>query len=250
MITITATPDPVTATIDLVVTPTTETVTSIQRRDANGIRPVRMLSGLLPSSGSFATVDAEASLKGPVTYQVVTSAGLGPSTTTALDVDGWQLVDPMLPTYAVSLYLVLGLDANRSSGTTFLEVVGRADPVAVIGPLRLRTGTMDLFCKDYETALELERRYAAQRVLMLRQGTNAGLDLYHLVESTRLAVIDGTGARRWMLSVSYREVLPPTGALLTQVGWTYDDVLATYESYDALMFAFADYNALTLGDPL
>lgn len=250
MITLTVTPDLAAATVELVVTPTTETITAIQRRDANGIRTVRVLSGLLPATASFATVDAEASLKGPITYQVITSTGPGPSAATSLNLPEWWLVDPMLPTYAVGLDLVLGLDASRASGTTFLEVVGRADPVAAIGPLRLRAGTMDLWCSSYEVAVELETRYAARRVLMLRQGTHAGMDLYHLPESTRVTVIDSTEGRRWVLSVTYREVLPPVGALLTQVGWTYDDVLEQYQSYDALQFAFADYNALTLGDPL
>lgn len=249
MITFTATPDPTTGTVDLVVTPTTETVTAIQRRDANGIRPVRTLAGLLPANGSIATVDSEASLKGNVTYQVVTSTGPGPQRTVALNAPGWWLVDPMLPTYATPLERVMETTATRVNTTTWHEVIGRPDPVATIKSLGARTGTYTLWAGTYEDAVGLVALYDQERVLLLRQGLYGGMDCYHLAETTTIAPYDPEG-RRWQVVVAYREVAAPAGALLTQPGWTYDDLAATYPTYDSLMFAFASYNALTLGDPL
>lgn len=244
-------PYPSTGTVGVTVTVSGgSVVTSVQRRDVNGLRAVRVPTGLVPSTGGFVLVDTEASLKGPITYQVVTTVGREATASTALDVPGWYLVDPMLPTGAQPLPLVEGLTSVRASATTFHEVVGREDPVPVVGPLRRRSGVMDLWCASYEDGLSIVALYATRRILMLRQGTFGGLDLYHLPESVDLSPQPAdTSPKRWRVGVSYREVAVPTGPLLSQPGWTYADVLAAYSSYDDLLVAFPTYAALLLKEP-
>lgn len=251
MATIAASPNPLLGTVALTVTPAAgETVTGIQRRDVNGGRLVRLPAGQVPSTSGFSVVDAEASLTGSITYQVMLSTGRGPTTTVVLAGTGWFIVDPLLPTTAVPLELVLDYSAQRDASTIFHDVVGRPDPVPVIGPLRTRSGSMDLWASTFEVATTVEAMYAQKRTLLMRQGTYSGMDLYHLPVSVTISPDPATtNQRRWRVSIQYREVAAPTGPLLSAVGWTYADLLAGYSTYEEVLVSFTDYNAVYLNTP-
>ena len=251
MATITASPNALLGTVALTVTTAGgETITGIQRRDVNGGRLVRLPAGQVPSSTGFSVVDAEGSLVGRITYQIMLSTGRGPTTSVTIDGTGWFLVDPLLPTTAVPLELVLDYSAQRDAMTIFHDVIGRADPVAAIGTLRMRSGSLDLWTRTFEDATTVSTMYSQKRTLLLRQGNYAGMDLYHLPSTVTISPDPATtNQRRWRVSIQYREVAAPTGPLLSAIGWTYADVLAGYSTYEELLVSFTDYNALYLNAP-
>lgn len=245
MTTITATPQPATASVALAIAPTA-TVTQVLRTDANGIKAVRTQAGQLPTAGAFAIVDNEAALTGAITYTVVSTAGA--STTTALDLtqDAWLTV-PVAPAYSQRVDLVTGASPARASLSTVHQVIDRADPVVTLGPLGLRAGTLELWCSSYQAARALEAVYASGEVVQLRQDV-PGMDMYHVTTGTAPAPVSvNTTPRRWLLTVSFVEVAYPLGAQVGTLGWSVDDVTAAYSTVAAVALAYPTVNDLTIG---
>lgn len=247
MTTLLATPQPATASVALTLTPTSS-VTAILRTDANGIAPVRAQVGQLPAVSPTVLVDNEAALVGPISYTVV--GGGGASASTALDLAEQWLTVPVTPARSERLDAAVGLTgytSTRSSRSTVHEVIDRADPVVSLGPLGLRTGTLEAWCPTLAAARALEVAYDRGEVVQLRQDV-PGLDMYHVATGVR-ATPDAaaTEPRRWLLSVDYVEVAWPTGDQLGTLGWSVDDVTATYPTVTAVTQAYATVNDLTIG---
>lgn len=247
MTTLTATPQPATASVALALTPT-GTVTQILRADANGIRPVRAQAGQFPTSSATALIDNEAALTGPVSYTVV--GGGGASATTALDVDAEWLTVPVTPARSERVDAPVGVSgyaSARESQSTVHRVIDRPDPVITLGVLALRTGSMELWCPDIAAARRWEAVYARGEVVLLRQG-HAGLDMYHTASRTGIEPQgDPASDLRWRLTIDYIEVAYPAGNQLGTLGWSVDDVTATYPTVAAVTQAFATVNDLTIG---
>ncbi len=248
MTTLTATPQPSTASIALDLDPT-GTVSQILRTDSAGIRPVRTLPGQFPTSSPTALVDNEAALTGTVTYTVI--GGGGASASTALDLIEEWLTVPVTPAWSqrvdspVSGSPVPGLltyTAERASASTVMTVIGRPDPLVNLGRLALRSGSFEVWCADAASAHAWAAIYDRGEVVQLRQ-TVAGLDMYHVASRTRVAP-DET---RWRLTVEYREVAWPAGDQYGVLGWSVDDVTATYPTVAAVTAAFDTVNDLTIG---
>lgn len=258
MTTITATPDPDTASVVLLVTPTA-TVTSLLRSDANGTHPVRTLAGVLPITGPVVVTDYEASLAGTITYTTSgATPAAGAAVTTALDLDQQWLMVPVVPQWSLQVDAapparnpgVLDFTGQRTSASTVHQVIGRADPLVALGPLLLRTGTLEVWCAGLAQARTLEAAYDRGEVVLLRQQV-PGLDLYHVATQTAIAADPAlTVPRRWHLTVTYAEVDWPPGDQVGTLGWSIDDVTATYATVSVVALTYATINDLTVGPDL
>lgn len=220
---------------------------SLTRTDANGVRPVRLLEGQEITDGSLVVEDAEAALTGAITYQLTSALGAITTASTTLDgVVGYYLHPALHPQWTAVLPLVTGYFATRTAATIVHEVIGRPDPVARLGALRLRRGTLTLWCESYEALTAALDVYRRGEVVLLRQGDYAGLDMYHIATDTQEEGFDPE-YRRWRLAVTFVEVAVPRGGLLGSPTWTWDDLAATYPTWDAVMAAFPDWNAVQIG---
>lgn len=220
---------------------------SLTRTDAAGTRPVRLLEGQALTDGALVVEDSEASMKGPVTYTLLTPAGEAITRSTTLEgSEGYRLHPVPFPQLAQTAGLVTGYDASRSSATTEHQVIGRPDPVVRLAGLRSRRGTLTLWCDSYESLRDLIGVYERTEVVLLRQPDYAGLDLYHACIEVREGPYDD-GGKRWRLDVTYAEVGYPTGPLLGAQGWTWTDLVGAYPTWTAVVDAFPTWTAAQIG---
>lgn len=223
--------------------------TTITRVDVNGARPVRLLDGQEPIAGVLTVTDYEPALTGSIRYDVTDTDGVTTSQTIAAPVvsNPWLHV-PVLPSVRVELDLVTDYNAERPNGTTVHEVIGREDPLPVMGPSRTRRGRARVWAPDYATARAAEDVLRQGEVVMLRQPTYPGLDMYLVPESLQVVPIGATvEGQRWALEFGYLEVAAPTGPLLGGTGWSFADVakFATFADVRATYDTFADLTANT-----
>jgi len=283
MTTVQLTPDPTRAAVVLLIRGAPAGTVTINRVDANGSRPVRQMPGQKVIAGAVAVVDYEPALAGrpPVTlpaaypgggvypgqvipadpwgpqpkplirYDVLTSDGKRTSATTSLvGVDFPQLQVAQVPQLRRALQSVTGYSAERATTTTVHQVIGRVDPVVTIGKMRLRTGTLTAWCADHAAAQAVEALAGRGQLLLLRQPTHAGLDLYF--SATRTSVTPDSNAterRRWTVSLDYVETAPPRGDLMGSLGWDFDTV-ADAGSFAALVATYDTFTDLTVGPTL
>ena len=219
--------------------------TTIMRVDANGARPVRLRAGQEPIGGVMTITDYEAALVGPIRYDLTDSAGGTASVSTTLEdlVELPQLVVARLPQYRASIRSVTGYTGDRDSTATVHDVIGRRDPVVSLGVLRMRRGTLQCWAPDFPAVAELEALAGLGEVLHLRQPTHPGMDMYLAAGRTSPEYVDG----RWIVSLDYTELATPSGPLLGDVGWTYDDVATGHASYAQARDAFPSYASLAVG---
>lgn len=223
---------------------------SITRTDANGATPVRLRTGQAPIAGVLTLTDYEPALTGVVRYDVVDSANV--TTTQSTTFDGQATVPQIngvqLPGQRVAPELVTGYDSSREASSSVHWIVDRDDPVVVLGATRTRTGRLVVWCRNHADAKATQDVLALSRILMLRQPTHPGMDMYFLAsEATTEPLRSTSEGWRWQASAQYVEVRSPSLPLLGAAGWTYDDLPGLYPSYTALRGAFATYADLTVG---
>lgn len=219
---------------------------SLTRTDANGVQTVRLLSGQALSNGSLVVTDHEAALVGDVTYTFRSGTNALASVTTSLAGAATTLAPSVFPQFGITDVFVTGYDAQRESGTRVHEVIGRSDPVARIGAMKTRRGTLSVWCEDYAGTQSVLDVYARGEVVLLRQPNHAGLDLYHVTTGVRQGAYDSE-FKRWRLDVDFIEVASPLGPLLGTVGWTWDNVAQTFATWDDAQAFFATWNELQIG---
>lgn len=247
MTTITATADNVVGAVTLTITQTAA-VTSITRNDRNGIAAVRFAAGQVPTPATGTTIikDYEAA-HGSNTYTAYDSTGQVSATAT-LALAGPMLLVPIAPNYSESLETITDYAASRSSNSTVHQIMGRPDPIVVLGQLGTRTGTLELWAKDLVDAARLQRVFDRGETVMLKQ-TVAGLDMYFTALSLDVSpwqvLADQT---RYKLSIQYQEVSRPYGNLAGALGWTFDALSVKFPTFDAVTAAYSNFDNLTLGD--
>lgn len=220
---------------------------ALTRTDANGVRPVRLLDRQEIVGGSLIIEDAEAALTGTITYQLRSALGETTTVSTTLDgTPGYRLAPAVFPQWAVTVGMVTGYHATRTTSTAVHEVIGRPDPVLRLGALKLRRGTLTIWCDSYDALTAALGVYQRGEVVLLRQGDYAGLDMYHVATETREEGYDAEH-RRWRLDVTYVEVAVPRGPLLGSPSWTWDDLAAMFPTWDAVTAFFATWNAAQIG---
>ena len=247
--TITATPQPATASVLLEVTDdTTPAAFSLLRSDVTGIRPVRLYPLQDLDSGSLIVTDYEAALTGPIIYTVATESASA-STTTTLDVDADWLNVPVAPQHSEQLELVTGLTEASEAMSTAHKIIDREDTVLTLRPLRNRAGTLELWCSTYAKARAVRAVYNRGEVVLYRQSAHPGLDMYHAATG-KVSVepaAEETTPRRWVVRVEFTEQRPPSAPLMGALGWNYGADLERNPTYAASALEFPTYADRLIG---
>lgn len=243
------TPQPVTASVLLQITGAPAGPVVITRTDANGTSTVRLRTGQVPIAGALTITDYEPALIGTLAYDVVDSGNARVSATTTLAglVARPQIGGVQLPGLEFDPELVTGYTGTREAGSTLVRVLNRADPIVLLAPAHTREGTLEVWCRTYDDALRCQNVMAQARVLLLRQPTHPGLDMYFVPQTAEVAPLESTAdGWRWQVSSRYVEVRNPAYPLLGAAGWAFDDV-AGYASFAAVRAAFPTFDALLVG---
>lgn len=246
---IVVTPQPSTASVLIQITGAAAGPVVITRADVNGSGPVRLRAGQVPIAGALTITDYEPALLGALTYDVVATGGAVATAATTLAglVTRPQIGGVQLPALEFDPELVTGYEGSRESGSTVLRILGRSDPVVVLAPTRTREGSLDVWCRNYADAHDLELALAQARILMLRQPTYPGLDMYFNASSIAVSPLASTrDGYRWQVTCDFVELRNPSLPLLGAVGWTFDDV-AAYASFATVRATFDDFDALLVG---
>lgn len=262
MTAVTATPRPTRgASVLLKITGAPAGAVTITRNDANGARPVRLQAGQTPIAGATDVDDYEAALVGTIRYDVRDSAGVITTVTTSLEPYG-----PFLPHLVVVVNPQLRVDASavitnehqRDADLSLHKVIGRPDKIpTVMGAMGLREGTLLIEPSSglYADARAVEALAGNGDTLMLRQGSHAGMDMYLVTGTSKIAgdrqvaAPDGGARTIWRVALDYVEVGVPTAPLSGAVGWTYAASLTYSGTYVQSQADFATYNDLFVGPP-
>jgi hypothetical protein len=250
MTSLTADPDNALGAVALTVTQTAA-VTSITRSDRNGVAQVRAAARQLPTAATGTTIitDYEAA-HGANTYTVYHADGSVAATGTAqLALARPMLLVPIAPNYSEAVDTITDYDAGRSSFSTVHNIIGRADPIVVMGKLGTRQGSLEIFTTSLEDAARVTRVFDRGEAVMLKQ-TLAGMDMYFTAESINVTPyqVDGEATTRFKLTVAYVEVIRPYGNLAGALGWTFNALASAYPTFDAQLAAYSTFDNLTLGD--
>jgi hypothetical protein len=257
--TLTAAADNATGVIHLSIEHT-GAIHSVFRFDAiNGERSVRLPEGVVFPSvdvGSLILDDYEA-VHGVNFYTVnlynsTTGAVTVLQASATLTVDEPWLSVPVMPQYSERVDLITNYSSTRDISSTVHRPIGRDDALVVMGRMGDRSGTLEVWCRDYATVRKVERVFSRGEVVQLRQRVPE-LDMYFTalrLPAAPVQVSDNESGTRWSLSVDYVEVRRPLGPLAGALGWTFDELTLAYSSFDAVASAFTDLDALTLGDTI
>lgn len=223
--------------VQLTLTPT-ETITSILRSDVNGNASVRVPAGTFPRTGPLVLEDWEASLTGIVTY----TAGPAVARITMAGTDPW-LITPLRPAGSVRLEQVTDYAATHQSLATLHQVVDRPDPLAALGRLTTRTGSLSILCPDYAAATARKDALDRAGIVLLKTPDRPGMDMYFIPTQASYR----PAADRWMLEVAYTEVARPASPISAAV-WTFGTVSASYPSFANISSGYDDFEGLSLND--
>lgn len=103
--------------------------------------------------------------------------------------------------------LILEYSGNVDTRHSTLEVLGRRDPIPVLGPGGLRSGTMDLFGFTHEQCRSWEALFSAG-VVGVRDTEYPGLAMLCVATRTTVAPVpEKIRLRPWVLTVEFTEVL-------------------------------------------
>lgn len=246
--------------------PNAYNVTKITRSDANGVRSVRVASGALPSTDTIQLVlDYEASMvwHRTVRYDVYENNTVRGSVVIDAASPWWDspgrglayLNVPLYPSSGVTLATaadraqswVSQWSSTRQGQSSAHRIVNRADPVVVLRQGATRTGTFTIVCPSLAAAQRVEAVLAQPQVMQLRQSDQNNLDVYFTTDATALSHSeqDWTSSpqpeRRWSVEVTFTEVAWPLGVVVPINVWTYADVVAGYNDYNAVAGSFATY---------
>lgn len=242
MTTISITPNTSTGSHQLSIVPT-GTVTRIQRTDGNGSYDVRTLPGVLPwtvASGTLILDDYEAAT-GSATYTVTTSADTA-TAAASLTLDAIWLGVPVTPQFSAKVDAVLDYSTGLDSRAVVLEPDGSPFAVVVTRSASSRRGSMELFAGDYPAALALLRLVGRGQVVLLRQSTHAGMDMFFVGQSADLkTLVTDRGSSRFSVQVQYIEVPRPTAPLSGALGWTWGELKNTYATWGDVFAAYATW---------
>ena len=205
-------------------------------------------STLTTTGGRLILTDYEAA-QGTNTYNVYTSDGSFITGSVELEIEKPWLMVPIAPNYSEQVETITNYSAGRETFSTVHQIIGRADPLVVMGKLGSRTGVLEFFAWNLDDVNRLTRVFDRGEAVLLKQ-TVPGMDMYFAATSMDVSPysVEGPEDTRYKFSVNYQEVIRPFGDLAGALGWTFDELAAEYSSFNAVAAAFATFDDLTLGD--
>lgn len=251
MSTLTATANDAIGGIELTLTQD-QAVTSIVRSNNFGSATVRAAAGQFPTPATGTTVvtDYEAA-QGLNSYTAYHADGTTATAAASLVVEAPWLLVPIAPNYSEQVATITDYSAGRSTASTVHAIIGRPDPVVVLGKLGTRTGSLDVFTASLADAARVVRVFDRGEVVMLKQSV-PGLDMYLVAQDLSVAPysVQGEEDTRYKLTVRYQEVIRPSGDLAGALGWTFDQMALEYSTFDSITANFASFDDLTLKDTI
>lgn len=245
MSTLTATPDPASGTVRLVISDASKFI-GIDRADHNGTRPVRKRSDQASKPGVLEIVDYEPSLSGLIQYTLVELGGslAAPAWTSLSGLSELpRFILPSIPQFSVTVDTVHGYSAARRSRSTFHTVINRNDPIVAEGRLTPRTGSLDVWLGEYMDAKNLDNMFERGQVVLYRQAEHPGMDMYFHAADVSLAPDEDS----WRLSLGYVEVDFPPGDVLSGENWTFDAVASGHANFNTVAQQYHSFHDLTIG---
>jgi len=218
----------------------------ITRTDANGSRLVRQRPGQVTSGGELVLVDYEPALTGPVVYSTIEAAIA--TTTLAGLVAGPVVASVVRPARRADVQALVDYAESYPGSPTRLSVIGRDDPIVLLGNAARRTTDAGLIVETYTEAQALVEAVRPGNVVMFRQVTYPGMDAYGLVTSTRVApTLTELDEPAWLVTIGYLGVPAPDDDLAGRAAWTYADLAALGVTYAELPALFLHYRDLAIG---
>ena len=207
-------------------------------------------STLAVTGGRLILTDYEAA-HGLNSYNVYAADGSMATGSVTLVIDNPWLSVPVMPQYSEQVQTITAYGSSREAATTVHRPLGRSDSLVVMGKLGDRTGSLEIFCDSYTAARKLERIFERGEIVQLRQRVE-GMDMYFTATGIPVSPysVQGEDGTKWALTINYVEVRRPIGNLAGALGWTFDELAASFVSFDAVTAAFPDFDALTLGDAI
>lgn len=221
---------------------------TITRHDRNGSAAVRLYVDQAPVAGALTVVDYEAALTGALVYDVLDSAGVTTTASTALDLEALAVLTVIgRPNRRAELEGVTDVDEQLDGRSTVVDPIDRDDPVVILRPLTTRRGTLDLYASSHAKALEAVNVARSGLPILFRQSSHDGLDLLAAPRSARVAsrVLDGRVT--WAATIAYVEVRDPASPLLAAAGWSVEQLAATFATVADVAAAFSSVADLTAG---
>jgi len=239
-------------------------VTRLTRTDANGTAGVRLPAGTLPITSSTTVKDYEYSVDTTYKPGVEWTAWSGSVAVAQVNLlpnkPGMAyLTVPRRPTLGATIWegdpieptnppgrVVVRFNADRQGSASVHQVVDRADPVIVLHPLPMRTGSLQIRCVALDAVRYLSTTLQRAEVFMLRQADVYLLDFYFTVSALHISTPDpGPGERRyWLLDVDFTEVARLPGEVTVDPDWTYAGVATENTTYLALLGKYTNYGDL------
>ena len=248
MSTITATPNPATGAVDITIAQDSS-IAKVLRSNDYGTQEVRVAAGQFPTAATGTTVfsDYECA-QGTNSYSAVDSTGAQVATTSvevAIDMP-WLLV-PIAPNYSEQAQSVTNWGFSRNTNSTKHQIIGRSDPIVVLGKLGTRTGTLEIYSASVSDAERLVRVFSRGEIVLLKQQVS-GADMYFTADSLEVSPYNAIGqdATAYKLAVQYTEVSRPYGNLAGALGWTFDALASTWPTFDEMARHYATFDDLTL----
>lgn len=204
-------------------------------------------STLSTVGGRLILTDYEAA-QGTNAYNVYKADGTFVTASTELVIDKPWLMVPIAPNYSEQVDTITDYSAGREMRSTVHHIIGRSDPLVVMGKLGSRSGTLEFLAWDLQDVARLARVFDRGEPVLLKQVV-PGMDMYLAASSVEVSphAVEGD-LTRFKFTVNYQEVSRPYGDLAGALGWTFDQLAAEYTSFDAVAAAFATFDDLTLMD--
>lgn len=237
---ITATPDPRTASVELTIS-SAAGVTGIIRADITGTRRVRLREDELPAAGKLTVTDYEPALTGRIQYRL---EGIAGDVWTEVGAELPRFHIPAIPQFQKTVDMVTTYAAERESRSIFHDVINRDDPLVSEGRMRPRSGSMDIWVETYQDGRDLEDVLERGKVVHFRQAEHPGMDMYFHASRLGLAPEEDN----WKLSLSYREVAPPSGYVISTKGWTFNTLRDANEDFEAIAADYRTFVDVAIGE--
>lgn len=126
-----------------------------------------------------------------------------------------RLASVQYPAARAMLDYVTGYDSARESRNTVHRIVGRDDPIVVLGSLRTREGQLETRHRSLASALAVARALSAGGTVLFRQADYPGLDMYLIASRIRTTPLEeARDGRHWQTVANYVEVRTPELPLL------------------------------------